>query len=370
MLLAAMVMAASVPAQAAAKTGTVIAAAPGSANSDDPGVTETANPGNRQSTGAKSAETKTTEAKSAETKTTEAKLAETKTTEAKSAETKSAEAKSEETKSVEVSSVEAKSEETKSAEVSSVEAESTEDSAEILSAKEALFGDLLSDSSNGPSPVLQEEAGLISGNKDDNTASVPGEETEKNPDESFNLDMQGILSVPDHPLAVTADKMVFIGDSRTVAMMNAVNDDSIWCCKVSMGYNWMATEGVPAVDGYIDGNTAVIIWMGVNDPFNISNYIGYTNEKAAEWAARGATTYYVSVGPVTADPYVTNAEIESFNAALQANLSGVYYIDIYSYLMANGFSTVDGTHYPDSVSIAIYNYIIDHLEENRSGIWG
>ena len=52
------------------------------------------------------------------------------------------------------------------------------------------------------------------------------------------------------------------------------------------------------------------------------------------------------------------------------NLSGVTYIDVYSHLVSEGFSTVDGTHYPDSVSVDIYNYILDHLEEQRSGIWG
>ena len=81
-------------------------------------------------------------------------------------------------------------------------------------------------------------------------------------------------------------------------------------------------------------------------------------------------TYFVSVGPVQNDPYCSNAEIESFNAAMQANLSGVTYIDVYSHLVSEGFSTVDGTHYPDSVSVDIYNYILDHLEEQRSGIWG
>lgn len=74
--------------------------------------------------------------------------------------------------------------------------------------------------------------------------------------------------------------------------------------------------------------------------------------------------------PVQNDPYCSNAEIESFNAAMQASLSGVTYIDVYSHLVSEGFSTVDGTHYPDSVSVDIYNYILDHLEEQMSGIWG
>lgn len=224
-----------------------------------------------------------------------------------------------------------------------------EDTSAIADAKEALLGFGLEEPAEDSEPAEITEPVVI--------------------DEAGEAD-EGTISVPDHPIAQTAEKMVFIGDSRTVDMMNAVHDGSVWACKVSMGYQWMATVGVPAVDSYIDAGTAVIILMGVNDPYNISNYIGYTNEKAAEWAARGATTYFVSVGPVDGDPYVTNAEIESFNAALQANLSGVYYIDIYSYLMANGFSTVDGTHYPDNVSIAIYNYIVEHLEVNRTGIWG
>ena len=242
----------------------------------------------------------------------------------------------------------------------------------IHSAKETLFEDLFSQtpSTDGTAYEGQDElteaetAGEEPAVTEDPEETVPPEEKE-----AVVLPEDGTLSVPDHPVTMTTDRMVFIGDSRTVDMMNAVHDDSVWACKVSMGYQWMATEAVPAVEGYIDAGTAVIILMGVNDVYNISNYIGYTNQKAAEWAAKGATTYYVSVGPVTSDPYVTNAEIESFNAALQANLSGVYYIDIYTYLTENGFSTVDGTHYPDNVSIAIYNYIIENLEENRDGLW-
>ena len=166
------------------------------------------------------------------------------------------------------------------------------------------------------------------------------------------------------------DDAVFIGDSRTEGLRDAVNDDSIWSCLSSMGYDWMVSTGVPQVEDQIEDNTAVIILMGVNDLYHVNDYISYINSKAAEWGNRGAQTYFVSVGPVQNDPYCSNAEIESFNAAMQANLSGVTYIDVYSHLVSEGFSTVDGTHYPDSVSVDIYNYILDHLEEQRSGIWG
>ena len=89
-----------------------------------------------------------------------------------------------------------------------------------------------------------------------------------------------------------------------------------------------------------------------------------------EWAAIGAQTYFVSVGPVEKDPYITNAQIESFNTSMENNLSGVKYIDVYTHLVENGYATVDGLHYPANVSIEIYNYILENLEEVRSGIWG
>ena len=155
---------------------------------------------------------------------------------------------------------------------------------------------------------------------------------------------------------------IFIGDSRTLMIKNAVQDDSsIWACKVSMGYEWMRDVAVPAVESRIGFNTAVIILMGVNDLHNIGNYISYINQKAAEWSAKGAMVYFVSVGPVEKDPYATNEEIEAFNQSLRDGLTGVAYIDVYSHLKSTGFSTLDGTHYPNEVSIAIYHYILEHL---------
>lgn len=181
---------------------------------------------------------------------------------------------------------------------------------------------------------------------------------------------EGMLSKPDHPETVSNDKLIFIGDSRTEAIRDAVQDDSIWSCLSSMGYDWMVSDGAPEIEDEIQDNTAVIILMGVNDVHHVNEYIQYINQKAKEWTDLGASTYFVSVGPVENDPYVTNAQIESFNSSMEANLIGVNYIDIYTHLTENGYSTLDGIHYPDDVSIEIYNYILEHLEEVRSGTWG
>lgn len=178
---------------------------------------------------------------------------------------------------------------------------------------------------------------------------------------------------PDHPDTVTNEKLIFIGDSRTEGIRDAVRSvavDTVWSCLSGKGYDWMVTTGVPQVEGDIEKNTSVIFLMGVNDLYNINNYVNYISEKAKEWAGIGVQTYFVSVGPVESDPYCTNQQIESFNTSMENGLSGVKFIDVYHHLTENGYSTVDGVHYPANVSIEIYNYIIENLEEVRSGIWG
>lgn len=181
---------------------------------------------------------------------------------------------------------------------------------------------------------------------------------------------EGTISKPVHAETSQNNKLIFVGDSRTEGIRDAVHDDNIWSCLSSMGYDWMVSTGIPQIEAEIEDNTSVIILMGVNDVDNLNKYVQYINEKAKEWTDLGASTYFVSVGPVENDPYVTNEQIESFNAAMEANLLGVTYIDVYSHLMETGYSTVDGTHYPEAVSVEIYNYILDNLEETTGGIWG
>ena len=59
---------------------------------------------------------------------------------------------------------------------------------------------------------------------------------------------EGMLTKPDHPDAVSHDKLIFIGDSRTEGMRDAVQDGNIWSCKSAMGYTWMADTGVPQIE--------------------------------------------------------------------------------------------------------------------------
>lgn len=165
---------------------------------------------------------------------------------------------------------------------------------------------------------------------------------------------------------------IFIGDSRTVGMAQYVNTNQhIWSAKVGAGLSWMKSDGVPAVENKITSGSNVVILMGVNDCGNTSNekkYASYINEKAKAWVAKGANIYYVSVNPITRDSVangsITNAKIEAWNSAIQADLTeDVTYIDTYTKLKGELVAT-DGLHYTKRGCQLIYNAILEFVEED------
>lgn len=162
-------------------------------------------------------------------------------------------------------------------------------------------------------------------------------------------------------IAGTADttNVVLIGDSRTAEMKNCVGENScVWIADFSKGVSWFASDAVPMAEPYIGQGTKVIINLGANDPAKIDTYIYTMNEVCADWTNRGATVYYATVGPCNENPYHTNDEAVDFNAALQNGVSGVHWIDLYSYLVNNGFATRegDGFHYDTATYAGIYSY--------------
>lgn len=156
---------------------------------------------------------------------------------------------------------------------------------------------------------------------------------------------------------------VFIGDSRTVGMYQAIRDNSsLWVGAVGKGRDWFVKYGSVQADPYITSGTKVVINLGVNDTGQIKKYITDMNSICQTWIDRGATIYYVSVNPLDYSKYVTNENIVSFNSSLQAGLSSdIKWIDTYSYLVDNGYATVDGIHYSKETSKSIYQYIISNM---------
>ena len=170
----------------------------------------------------------------------------------------------------------------------------------------------------------------------------------------------------------TGKKILFLGDSRTVGMATSLglkmpNNDGgtarsnnlTFIGKVSQGYKWFSETAIFEAKKYIDNDTTVLIWFGVNDLNNASNYANLVNR---ELGGAGASVFYISVGPCTGSYTNLNSQIETFNDKIESLLSSkIGWIDIYDYinnnLKSNIFSSSDGLHYTTSTYVDIFQKI-------------
>lgn len=174
--------------------------------------------------------------------------------------------------------------------------------------------------------------------------------------------------------------VLFVGDSRTVGMNQALNrsrydlENISFLAQVGKGYSWLAakpelTEIPPSI---------IILNLGVNDLGNLYQYEAlYASYARTYWA--DCPVYIVSVNPCTAScTSVSNARIEAFNASMQAWIDSynqenasddtetfpIRYIDTYHYLLSQGFSSPDGLHYTAATYEKIYAFIINEIQES------
>ena len=170
-------------------------------------------------------------------------------------------------------------------------------------------------------------------------------------------------------------KVIMAGDSRTCT----IRDDTgvSWAnvqftSEIGMGYSYFTGTEVPFIDSNVDGDTAVVIWMGVNDLSNnadateaSNNYINYLKTKAPEWTAKGAEVYYLSVGQVEHDlSDTTKASIDKFNQNIQSGLGSVlHYMDINDFIVSNGYGLEpDGLHYTAPMAEKIMKHILSQVQ--------
>ncbi len=170
---------------------------------------------------------------------------------------------------------------------------------------------------------------------------------------------------------------IFIGDSRTVGMYDALHgtstanstnllredaDGTVWSCKVGMGLKWMKETGIPQIEGYITEDSNVVVLMGVNDiadTFMADRYLMYLDTKAKEWTEKGANVYYASVMPLKYDKgYETNEKIGLWNEILKIGLQNAEYIDMDDSV---DYDFSDMYHYKSHTSLDIYNYLNDYV---------
>lgn len=156
--------------------------------------------------------------------------------------------------------------------------------------------------------------------------------------------------------------VIMIGDSRCVQMRDAVGGGGCtWICENGKRYEWFEQVAIPRADAVVGKGTKVVICMGVNDTGDATKYAALTNAYAANWAARGARTYYVSVNPVLENPYTTEESVVNFNNTIIGQLMGVRWIDTHTFLQSAGFKMRDGLHYDNDTNVKIFYAIIGSL---------
>ena len=160
-------------------------------------------------------------------------------------------------------------------------------------------------------------------------------------------------------------KLVLVGDSRFVGQQsyNLTDSKTTYIAKTGEGYNYLQQ-----VENQIKRNdsksSVFVINMGVNDLYNVSNYVTYITDLANQLQGK---LYFLSVNPVdeaVEKQYgysVKNSDIDTFNKTIKKNLKNVTYINSNSYLKKNGFTTTDGVHYTEETYTKIYNYILKKI---------
>lgn len=169
------------------------------------------------------------------------------------------------------------------------------------------------------------------------------------------------------------DKTIYVGDSRTVGMKDAVNNSSNeeYIAEIGMGYSWFKNTAQNEIKSKLDSNANqnVIINMGTNDltSSNIaSSYVALY--KSLSNTYKDSNFIILSVTPIedsknSAYTSINNNLVIDFNKKLKEELdknssnSRLKYCNIYEKLEKNGYSTTDGIHYDNDTYKKIYQYI-------------
>lgn len=166
-------------------------------------------------------------------------------------------------------------------------------------------------------------------------------------------------------------KRVFVGDSRTVGLQEAVKGSDTYIARWGQGYDWFSQTGRGRLEKILDEYpySAVIFNLGINDMGNVESYVREYRELQADYPK--ARFYFMSVNPVEesflrANGYSgrDNASIEVFNDRMK-QVFGSFYIDTYHWMIGqeyvldlpHGHGTMDGLHYIDIVYQMLYGYV-------------
>ena len=172
------------------------------------------------------------------------------------------------------------------------------------------------------------------------------------------------------PLPAGSGNVIFVGDSRTGQMANAVGGTAAWPGTAFVacfggGVDWLSTaQAKKDVDQYVTPGSVIILNYGVNDLSRHNDYITTINRYAQDWISKGATVYFASVGPVGENEYgKRNWAVEYFNNQLNNRLDArIGRLNLYVFLTGSGYTTqADGLHYDGATYAAMFRFLMQSI---------
>ena len=169
------------------------------------------------------------------------------------------------------------------------------------------------------------------------------------------------------PLPAGSGNVIFVGDSRTGQMANAVGGTAAWPGTAFVacfggGVDWLSTaQAKKDVDQYVTPGSVIILNYGVND---LSRHNAYITRYAQDWISKGATVYFASVGPVGENEYgKRNWAVEYFNNQLNNRLDArIGRLNLYVFLTGSGYTTqADGLHYDGATYAAMFQFLMQSI---------
>lgn len=172
------------------------------------------------------------------------------------------------------------------------------------------------------------------------------------------------------PIPAGSGNVIFVGDSRTGQMANAVGGTAAWPGTAFVacfggGMDWLSTaQAKKDVDQYMTPGSVIILNYGVNDLSRHNDYITTINRYAQDWISKGATVYFASVGPVGENEYgKRNWAVEYFNNQLNNRLDArIGRLNLYVFLAGSGYTTqADGLHYDGATYAAMFRFLMQSI---------
>lgn len=172
------------------------------------------------------------------------------------------------------------------------------------------------------------------------------------------------------PIPAGSGNVIFVGDSRTGQMANAVGGTAAWPGTAFVacfggGVDWLSSaQAKKDVDQYVTPGSVIILNYGVNDLSRHNDYITTINRYAQDWISKGATVYFASVGPVGENEYgKRNWAVEYFNNQLNNRLDArIGRLNLYVFLAGSGYTTqADGLHYDGATYAAMFQFLMQSI---------